>query len=391
MLRDFEIEQIQTVFKEYIDSKYIAGGNMMVIKNGETVFYHEEGYADLDKRTSICRDTIFRLYSMTKPITAAAVMILMERGKLDLYDPVSKYIKGFKNQKVVQEGELVPAEREVSIKDLLSMTSGLVYGGEGLAGKETESLFSEIVFGLNGDNPMTTYEIADRLGKCPLAFQPGTNWEYGASADVLGAIVEIISGKKFSVFLEEEIFAPLKMTDTGFFVPQEKRFRLSSTYADNGNGGLEIYKNNHLGINQKMDKLPAFESGGAGLVSTIDDYAKFANMLMQGGSCDGVKILKPKTVQYLTTATLTPRQETGLRKWNTMCGYSYGNLMRVMTDCTKAGDFACMDEYGWDGWLGAYFINCPREKVTFLFMIQKTDSGTNEMTRKLRNIVLSGL
>ncbi|WP_281352823.1 serine hydrolase domain-containing protein [Anaerocolumna sedimenticola] len=223
----------------------------------------------------------------------------------------------------------------------------------------------------------------------PLAYQPGSFWQYGTSADVLGAVVEVASGKFFGEFLKKEIFEPLGMMDTGFWVQPDKRSRLVKTYANNGEGGLKLYTGNHLGIIQQMDREPAFESGGAGLASTIDDYGKFVNMLMNEGSLNGVSILKPRTVKYLTSATLNAAQQRGFDLWQTLCGHSYGNLMRVMTDCSKAGDIGCLSEYGWDGWLGAYFCNCPKEKLTILFMMQKTDTGTTSLTRKLRNIILS--
>jgi CubicO group peptidase (beta-lactamase class C family) len=229
----------------------------------------------------------------------------------------------------------------------------------------------------------------NRLGKGALAFQPGTSWQYGTSADVLGAIIEVVSGQRFGEFLKKEIFEPLGMKDTGFWLPVEKRNRLAKTYADDGKGELELYTGNHLGIVHQMDRDPAFESGGAGLVSTIDDYSKFAKMLMNKGNLDGIQILKPKTVNYLTTATLNAAQQKGFDTWLTLCGHSYGNLMRVMTDCSKAGDLGSPLEYGWDGWLGAYFNNCPDEDLTILFMMQKTNAGTTTLTRKLRNIILS--
>jgi CubicO group peptidase (beta-lactamase class C family) len=181
------------------------------------------------------------------------------------------------------------------------------------------------------------------------------------------------------------------MEDTGFFVPAGKRDRLVKTYAEDGNGGLKLYTGNHLGIIQKMDREPAFESGGAGLVSTIDDYAKFAQMLIKEGTLNGVQILRPRTVNYLTSGTLNADQQKSFDNWLTLSGHSYGNLMRVMTEESKAGDLGCLGEYGWDGWLGAYFCNCPKEDITILFMIQKTDAGTTSLTRKLRNIILSSL
>jgi CubicO group peptidase (beta-lactamase class C family) len=390
MLGEVEINQIKKALRTSINNNELAGGNLLVLNNGKEVFYHEDGMADKEQEIAIKRDSIFRLYSMSKPVTATAVMILLERGEIDLYEPVSKYLKGFKNQMVEVEGKLVPVEREVMIKDLLSMTSGLVYGGEHRAGRDTEALFEEIGKRLLGEQPMGTVEAMNKLGECTLAYQPGTSWDYGTSADVLGAIVEVASGKSFGRFLSEEIFEPLGMKDTGFWVPEEKRARLVKTYADN-NGDLVLYTENHLGIINCMDREPAFESGGAGLVSTIDDYARFATMLINKGSLDGVQILRPRTVEYLTSANLNTWQQSNFNNWISLSGHSYGNLMRVMTDCSKAGDLGFLGEYGWDGWLGAYFNNCPNEKLTFLFMMQKTDSGTISLTRKLRNIIFSAI
>ncbi|OPJ54951.1 serine hydrolase domain-containing protein [Clostridium oryzae] len=390
MLGETEINQIKKVLRDNIDNSELAGANLMIIKEGKEIFYHEDGLADREAGLPIKRDSIFRLYSMTKPITAAAVMILLERGEIDLYEPVSKYLPGFKNQLVAEGDSLAPALREVVLKDLLSMTSGLVYGGTGnRAEREVDALFHEIDSRLLGSWPMSTVEAMNKLGKCTLAFQPGTFWQYGTSADVLGAVVEVVSGMRFGEFLKKEIFEPLGMQDTGFWVPKEKRQRLVKTYADNGSGDLVLYAGNHLGIVHQMDRDPAFESGGAGLASTIDDYASFTRMLMNKGTLDGVQILRPRTVKYLTSGTLNAEQQKGLDLWTTLCGHSYGNLMRVRTDCGKAGDLGSIGEYGWDGWLGPYFCNCPNDQLTFLFMMQKTDTGTTTLTRKLRNIIFS--
>ncbi len=391
MLDQTAINQVKNVLKSSIEEKRVAGGNLLVLKDGKEIFYHEDGLADLDANQPIKRDSIFRLYSMSKPVTATAMMILLERGDLDLYDPVSKFLDGFKNQKVEVAGELVPVEREMTLKDLLSMTSGLVYGGDHQAGKATSDLFKEIDERLLGNAPLSTIDAMNKLGQAPLAFQPGSSWEYGTSADVLGAVIEVVSGRRFSEFLETELFQPLGMSDTAFWVPEEKRNRLVKTYADHGQGDLTLYTGNNLGIINQMDRPPAFESGGAGLVSTIDDYARFTKMLMNEGQLDGIQILRTKTANFLTSATLSQAQQGQFENWHTLSGHSYGNLMRVMTDVSKAGDLGNQGEYGWDGWLGAYFCNSPKEHVTFLFMMQKTDAGTTTLTRKLRNILLSAL
>lgn len=391
MLEQTAIRQLEQTLKESIGSNEIAGANMMVIHNGKEVFYHEDGLADREAGRPITRDSIFRLYSMTKPVTAAAIMILMEQGKIDLFDPVSRYLPGFKNQLAEQNGELVPVTRDVNIHDLLGMTSGLVYGGSGKAGQATEALLQELDRRLFSDTPMSTSEFINRLGECPLAFQPGSMWQYGTSADVLGAVAEAVSGMRYGEFLQKELFGPLEMQDTAFWVPEGKRERLVKTYADNGQGGLELYTGNHLGIVHQMDRDPAFESGGAGLASTIVDYAKFATMLMNNGSLGKAQILRPRTVRYLTSAVLTERQQQGFDSWHTLCGHSYGNLMRIMTDCRMAGLLGSPGEYGWDGWLGPHFSNCPQDGLTFLFMIQRKDAGTMPITRKLRNIIFSSV
>ncbi len=386
MLCRVETEQLKSVLREAIEQKETPGANLLVFKDGKEILYHNDGFADIEDRRPVARDTIFRLYSMSKPITAASVMILLEQGRIDLYEPVSSFLPGFRNQMAVQGDRLVPVERAVNLKDLLSMTSGLVYDGADRAGQETLALFREIDSRLTGDLPVTTLEAMNKLGGCPLAFQPGSRWQYGTSADVLGAVVEVASGVSFGEFLEKEIFRPLSMVDTAFHVPLEKRGRLAKAYEHDACGELVPYMGSHLGIINNMDRIPAFESGGAGLVSTIDDYARFSRMLINGGVLDGVRLLRQNTVQYLTSCTLNWEQQKSM--WPELSGYSYGNLMRVMSDCSKAGILASPGEYGWDGWLGGYFCNCPQEKLTFLFMMQKTNTGTIPLTRKLRNIIL---
>ena len=389
MLEKADIINIKNAIRKSIDQNEIPGANLLVFKNGEEIFYHEDGLASKEEQTPIRRDTIFRLYSMTKPITAAATMILVERGMIDLYEPVGKYLEGFRNQLVAEDGDLVPVKREMRIKDLFNMTSGLLYGGECEAGKATEKIFEEIDEKLFTENALTTIEIANKLGRCPLAFHPGEYWAYGVSADVLAAIIEVVSGMKYGEFLKKELFDPLGMKDTAFYVPIEKRDRLANTYETDGKGELVLYTGNYLGIIQSMDREPAYEAGGAGLVSTIDDYAKFSLMLMNGGSYNGVNIMHPKTVSYMTSKTLNPEQQKGFVSWYELEGHSYGNLMRVLTDTTRAGTIGSQNEYGWDGWLGCYFANCPTDNLNFLFMTQKTNTGTMEITRKLRNIIIS--
>ena len=387
-MREETKKQLQMVMDQAVKDQKIAGMNLMVIKKSQEEVYLQTGYANIKEKKEISRDTIFRLFSMTKPVTAAAVMLLFQRGLLDLTDPVEKFIPGFQNQMVSVQDRLEPVWHPMSIWNLLSMTSGLTYGGESTVTEyATGKVFEEIEKRLYSDTPVSTLEFADMIGRCPLEFQPGTNWKYGVSADILAAVVEKVSGVSYGEFLKKELFEPLEMTDTAFYVPEEKQNRLAMAYQSTENGIME-YKEDSLGICLSMDAAPAYEAGGAGLVSTIDDYSKFTSMLLNKGNFRGKQILFPKTVEFMTTHKLTPQQQVGMDNWVEMNGFSYGNLMRVMTEPWKAGFATVPGEYGWDGWLGCYFANIPDTEMTILMMMQKKDAGTFELTRRLRNVIL---
>lgn len=384
-------EKMQEMLNTAVANKELAGGSLLIRQDGEEICYLESGMADREQGKAIRRDQIYRLYSMSKPVTGAAAMVLFEQGKLDLAEPVSAYLPAFRGQQVEENGNLVPAEREVTVKDLLGMTSGLLYNGNpGLAGEYVTQVFRRVDEKLLTDQAMTTAEIAEALGRGPLKFQPGSSWLYGTSADVLGAVIEAVSGMTFGAFLEKNIFSPLGMKDTGFYVPEEKRERLAAAYRMDDNGELVRYEENHLGIINAMDRQPAFESGGAGLVSTIDDYARFAQMLLNEGELDGRRILRPATVRFMTAGQLNQAQQLAfVRNFSNMPGFSYGNLMRVMKDPGQSATLNHVGEYGWDGWLGCYFANDPAARMTMLFMMQKTDSGLTSVIRRMRNFFIS--
>lgn len=416
-------EKLTSTMEQAVDNCEVAGVNVLVEQNGEELCYCQAGKADVEENRPMNRDTIFRLYSQSKPIAAAAAMILMERGELDLCQPVSDFLPSFAKQyycteegttgaaaaggqqkeevkpgedgRVSSPTEIKPVLQPMRVFDLLRMTSGLVYPDDVTeAGRQTAAVFEEMDRRLYTEQAMTTREVADALAGCILAFEPGSSWRYGTSADVLGAVVEVISGMKFGDFLEKELFKPLGMKDTAFWVPQEKQGRLAAAYetvVGKDGDSLLRYEGNNLAIRNGMDKPPAFESGGAGLSSTLDDYMRFARMLMQGGTLDGVQILKPATVRYMTGGDLMEAQQIAFEKWIGLEGFSYGNLMRVCKKPGRTSFIAREGEYGWDGWLGLYFANFPKEKMIFLMGTQKKDAGTFALTRKLRNLVLSEL
>ena len=379
-------QKILDVMNRSVDRQELAGGNLEVVIDGKTAIRLEAGYADIQSGKRVEHDSIFRLYSQTKPVTAAAVALLMERGQLDVGSWVSDFLPGFRDQKVcLPDGSLRPAARPVTVSDLLSMTAGLSYPGAGVQEAETARIFEENQRAMNEGRGMGTVAFADALGKAPLSFDPGTNFKYSSCADVLGAIVEIVSGKPFSRFLKEEFFEPLDMKDTGFTVPEKDNHRFVTCYR-RAEEGLKVFASPHLCVGDYTQE-PNFASGGAGLVSTLDDYAHFAAMLLNGGEYEGKRILKSETVKWLTSPQLSAAQNEWL--WPNLAGYSYGKLMRICVDPGRFAGLARLGEYGWDGWLGTYFANFPREKMTILCYQNTKDAGTTPMMRKIRNLILS--
>ena len=381
-------DRITDILAAAVDNRECAGVNVLLRRHGEEVLYTQAGMADIEAGRLIQRDSIFRLYSQSKPVTAAAVMLLCERGLIDLMDGVDKYLPGFRNPQVVDaKGNLTRAYRAPWIMELLGMTAGLSYPDADPAGQYAARVFEEAHEAIRKGGGIPTVEFMNRLGQQPLAFQPGTHWRYSTCADVLGAVVEVVSGKRFGKFLREEFFTPLEMHDTGFYVPEEKRERFVTCYV-RGKDGLTPWTGMNLACGV-YDRDPAFESGGAGLVSTLEDYSHFADMMMNGGVWNGRRILSPASVKFLTTPQLSDDVRRDM--WDSLSGYSYGKLCRVCVEPERVAGLALPGEYGWDGWLGTYLCNFPNEGITLLSMQNTTDTGTAGVVRKVRNAVLAAL
>ncbi len=386
-----QLLNLKPVIQQEIDAGAIAGAAIRVIHENETVYQETLGYADREKGLLMAGDTIYRIFSMSKPITAAAIMILFERGQLQLLAPVSDYLEGFRKQKVWTEQGLIDTVREVTLQDLLNMTSGVVYPDAGFpVGRMMGELYNQVDQEVKSGKPVSTHDFCNRIGKIPLEFQPGERWRYGASADILGAVIEVVSGKKLSTFLKEELFEPLGMVDTGFYVPKEKLNRFAANYQYNPvTGKLEVFKDRFLCVEDCYEP-PLFESAGAGLFSTVEDYSRFALMLANGGTYGGVRILGHKTVEYLSSPQLT-KEQASTYNWDTQYGYSYGNLMRSLVDPVRGVTNGSIGEFGWDGWTGNYFFIDPKEKLVMVYMIQRCDGGNPGLIRKLRQIIYSSL
>ncbi len=380
-------DTITDILAAAVENKECAGINVLVRRHGEELLYTQAGMANIEEGRLIQRDSIFRLYSQTKPVTAAAVMLLVERGLIDLMDGVDKFLPGFRHPQIVDaRGQVTAAPRAPWISELLGMTAGLSYPGEDPAGKYAARIFEEAHEQIRAGGGIPTVEFMNRLGEQPLAFQPGTHWRYSTCADVLGAVVEVVSGKRFGEFLKDELFIPLNMVDTAFFVPPEKMDRFVTCYER----GAELTP--WLGMNLACgvyDRDPAFESGGAGLVSTLEDYSHFADMMMNKGMWNGKRILSPASVEFLTTPQLNETARRDL--WDSLAGYSYGRLCRVCVEPEQVAGFALKGEYGWDGWLGTYLCNFPDQGMTLLSMQNTTNAGTSTVVRKVRNALLAAL
>jgi len=362
------LSRIDDFVERHIDANHFAGAVTLVARNAEIVQLKAYGMQDIEAEVPMAKDSIFRIYSMTKPFTSVAVMMLFEQGHFLLNDPVSRFLPEFAGLEVgVEEvdettGErvlkTVPANREVSIRDLLRHTSGLTYGFWG------DSLVDKMYLDqgvLTKDE--TIQDTVAKLGTIPLKHQPGTVWEYGLSTDVLGRLVEVVSGQRFDQFLEEHIFGPLGLKDTGFFVAAEDAGRLAAVYEPNeDNTAISPYNPSKT---RDFLKEPTYFSGGGGLVSTAMDYLRFSQMLLNGGEVDGVRILGPETVELMTRdhlAGITDRRDLGPYGFGLGFGFTY--------DRGITGDIMSDGSYGWGGMAHTGFWIDPQEELIGIFMTQ---------------------
>lgn len=379
-------QRLEQLMMKEVANHYIAGVQMAVYENGKEMFYHSCGIADLEKKIPLKRNTIMRLYSMTKPVTAVAANILRERGMLDFERSVSDYLPEFSNMQVMHQGTAMPAEQKILVKHLLSMTSGLVYPDSDSSGLAMEEVFVDIHQAIKEGNAYSTREVVKKIAKAPLDFEPGTSWRYGLSVDVLGAIIEVVSEMKLSEFLKKEIFAPLGMKDTAFYVPEEKQNRFAQLYKRTEEGTLEIDSDRHLGLTLCLEP-PAYEAAGAGLLSTIEDYSKFARMLANKGVWNNIRILSEETIETFMQ-NMVPVQWLKEKGFQQMQGYGYGNCMRINLGTSQSLSKEVTGEFGWDGWTGPYVsVDTVNDRV-ILLMQQISGFDHWDFIWKIRNAVL---
>ena len=357
------LERIGEVFQDYVEEGRIAGAVGMVLRNGKLAYVDAWGMRDLEAGDVMEEDDLFKICSMTKPVASVAVMTLYEEGHFFLSDPIGLYLPALANLRVANlaeasAGQEIPTERarrQVTIHDLLRHTSGFTYGD--LSNTVVDAVYREreILY-----QPTLEDQVA-ALGEIPLLYQPGTQWNYSVSVDVLGRLVEVVSGQPFDVFLRERIFDPLGMADTGFRVPDSKSDRVAPTYGHSG-------PDRALGPGDTSicDLPPTLFSGGAGLRSTAQDYARFAQMLLNGGELDGARILGRKTVELMTVDHLEEGMPTGFLS----PGWSFGLGFTVKTEAGLDGLPSSVGEYNWIGIQGTSFWVDPEEDLVGVFMVQ---------------------
>jgi len=362
------LDRITQAMQGYVDEGLLAGVVTMAARDNKVVHFESVGYRDLEAEAAMSNDALFRIYSMSKPITGVALMILYEEGKFRLADPVEKFLPELKDLQVFagtdDEGNIItePQNHKMTIRELMSHTGGLSYGI--FAQSPVDSKYVQAGLLGTGD---TLEEFTTKLGQIPLKHQPGTTWEYSVSVDVQGYLVEKLAGQSFGSFLEERIFEPLKMTDTDFHVPEEKVSRFAQVYGYDEAGKLEAGEG-FPDANFLVD--PVFESGGGGLVSTAMDYMRFSQMVLNGGELDGVRILAPLTVD-LMHRDQTPKSMAGSVLGAQ--GTSFGLDFAVVEDPVEAESYST-GEFYWGGAAGTWFWIDPVENLVFVGMIQQFGS-----------------
>jgi CubicO group peptidase (beta-lactamase class C family) len=385
--------------RNYIDPGKIAGCQIAVTRHGHPAYNAVFGKMDLERDKPLTEDTIFRIYSMTKPITSVALMTLFERGLFQLDDPVERFFPEWKNQRVWVSGEgedtvTEPLDRPVSMRDMLCHTGGLTYGG-GLPGVGIQHPVDKVyralkVRSMGGAD--TLPEFMAKLAQVPLLYQPGTKWMYSLSTDVCGALVERISGVPFEQYLQQVIFAPLGMVDTAFQVAPEKAHRFAANYRRNPDKTLSVIDDPATSAYLEPAK---FLSGGGGLTGTVADYMRFCEMLRRGGELDGARILGPRTLDLMTRNHLPDNQDLtefalGSFSETSNKGVGFGLGFASTMDVVTTGGLGEGDYY-WGGAASTIFWVDPHEDLSVVFMTQLMPSGTFNFRGQLKNIIYSAM
>jgi CubicO group peptidase (beta-lactamase class C family) len=382
------LQTLGKVLKSYADDGRIAGSVVLVARRGKIAYFEAFGQRDREAKAPMKTDSLFRIASQTKAVVSVGAMMLVEQGKLLLNDPVSKYIPEFKETTVAvaKEGggyDVVKAKRQITVHDLLTHTSGLSYGN-GPAADQWQKAGIQGYYFADRNEPVGA--TVARMAKLPMDVQPGEKWVYGYSVDVLGAVVEKASGMPLDVFMRTMITEPLGMTDTAFFVPKEKRERMTAVYQNNGKGTLDRAPapGTANGQGHYVDGPRKSFSGGAGFVSTAGDYARFLQMMLNDGQLEGKRLISRKTVELMTTDALVP--PATFRP-----GEGFGLGFSVVKDVGLRGEFSSVGEFGWGGaYHSTYWVD-PHEQLVVVYLTQLNPSGEIDDFGKLRALIYQSI
>jgi len=390
------LARIDAHFARYVDDGRLPGWLIVVARGGDVVHLSTYGERDKEAGLPVELDTIFRMYSMTKPVTSVAAMMLYEEGGFELKDPVSKYIPAFENVRVYRGGSALapvtePVTEPMRVWHLLSHTSGLTYGFHHAHPVDAIYRNGGYEWGWRPDDDLQT--ACDTWATFPLLFQPGSEWNYGVSSDVLGRVVEVVSGQPLDEFFRSRIFEPLGMSDTAFFAPESDHHRLAALYFPEP-GTRRAVRLDAMGDAAKTK--PTLFSGGGGLVGTAADYHRFVTMLLHEGELDGVRLLGSRTVEYMTQNHLPGGADLEafgrpLFSETTFDGVGFGLGFSVLDDPAKAKVLSTAGEYGWGGAASTAFWVDPVEGITALFLTQLLPSSTHPIRPQLKQLVYQAL
>ncbi|WP_109301251.1 serine hydrolase [Aquimarina sp. AU474] len=351
------LKKMNAHFHRLVDEKQLAGIQTAILRKGKLIQFDSYGFSDIEENRLLNEQSIFRIFSMTKPIVSVALMQLFEEDKFKLTDPLYKFIPEFKEMFVYSDTTLIPVQQPIRIVDLLTHTSGFNYG------RTRNSALNQFYYNANLNTSKTNKEFVEKLSKLPLQFEPGTNWQYGLSTNICGYLIEVLSGKSLDVYLKENIFTPLGMNDTHFQLPKEKINRFGAGYRWQEETGLVVVENSR--DNRFVQEVTLMNAGG-GLVSTTYDYLRFCGMLLNKGQYNNIQILKPKTIDLMLTDHLE-----GVRKYHERIRLPRGEAGFGLGFAIRGNSIDALQQvYGWGGAAGTYFKIDLEHELAYILMIQ---------------------
>ena len=398
-----KLNEMEKFFKDnYTDKGKLAGTQTLISRKGKIIHFNSHGYRDVENSKKITEDTIFRIYSMTKPVTSVALMQLFEKGLFQLADPVSKFLPEFKKSSVFQSGSYpnfltTPPQREITIRDLLCHTSGLTYGFHYRT--NIDHAYRKVWSGPKGDNtdfsfpPLNLDNFSKSIANLPLEFSPGDKWNYSVATDICGRLIEVLSDMTLDEYFKKYIFKPLQMDDTGFYVPKNKISRFAACYERTPTEYLKLQDSGSK--KSGYSKMPLHLSGGGGLVSTSEDYYNFCQMLLNGGTFKGKRILSRKTIELMTTNHLPGNQDMvtmgseGSFSEIRYKGVGFGLGFGVNIDLADTQNSGSVGSFNWGGAASTFFWVDPEEELICILMTQLMPSGYYPIRVQMQSMVYS--